>query len=322
MTANARHAGLSLVELLVSLALASLMMIAISELYVRSKVNMNTAQQLAEVRENARYALQIIAADLRRAGFLGEARPPTGPLLLGDLALSLDCAKTAAWGRAVHEAVAGLNDATKDLQRDYRGCIPGSDYLRGDVLAVRYAAPLSDTPWRRAVNAQAPYLFASLEQPRILLGKEVNGALARDPGTSVYALSAAAYHIAPAEEDQNLCGSDDYPALVRRGLDNRGLPRREEITEGIENLQIRIGVDTNSDGIVDSYREPNETRPEHTILAVRIWLLARARCAEIGYVNRERYEFADQILVPNDHYRRELTSTTIALRGIHGIYLP
>lgn len=319
-----RHGrGISLVELLVSLALASIMMIGASELYLRSKMQMNTAQQLTEVRENARYALQVITADLRRAGFLGEARPPAGPLLLTDLPLSTNCDKSTAWARAVQEPVSGLNDATKDVQRDYRACIPNSDYLRGDVITVRYAAPLSDTPWRNTVNTQAPYLFASLVHPRILLGRDVSNALAAEPGTSVYVLSAAAYHVAPAQESEGLCGNDHrYPALVRRGLDNRGLPRREEITEGIENLQVRMGVDKNSDGIVDSYIEPNDTQTEHTILAVRIWLLARARCAEPGYFNRERYELANQTFVPNDQFRRELIFTTVALRGIHGIYLP
>ena len=315
-------AGLSLVELLITLALASILMVAIGELYLRSKASMATAQQLAELRENGRYALQVIAADIRRAGFLGEARPPVGPLLIEGLPFPLHCDKTTAWGRALQEPLAALNDGNRDSQHDYRACIPGPDYLRGDVLAVRYGTPVASTPWRSATNAVTPYLFASLTQPRILSGNEINNALARETGTSIYALSAFAYHIAPAQQVDNSCTENDYPALARRGLDNRGLPRREEITEGIEDMQVQIGVDLDHDGSVDIFLEPDQARQEHAIRAVRIWLLARARCSEAGYHNTQRYELGMRIFVPNDHYRRELFSLTVAVRGVDGVYLP
>lgn len=322
MIFRSRHSGLSLVEILISLVLASSLLIATGELYLRSKATMNTAQQLAELRENGRYALQTIAADIRRAGFLGEARPPTGPLLISDLPHLTDCNKTTAWGQALQEPLIGLNDGLKDIQRDYRACIPTRDYLRGDVLTVRYGSPVENRPWHSATSAQTPYLFASLVQPRILLGEQVSTALAREPETSVYALNAFAYHIAPAQESHEVCDGENYPALARRGLDHRGLPRREEITEGIENLQVKIGVDTDSDGSVDRYVEPHDLQPDHIALAVRIWVLARARCAEAGYLNGQRYELGDLIYVPNDHYRREMFSLTVALRGIHGVYAP
>lgn len=314
--------GLSLVELLITLALASALMIATSELYLRSKASMTTAQQLAELRENGRYALEVIAADIRRAGYLGEARPPVGPLLIENLPHSLNCDRTITWGQALQEPIAALNDRLKDTQHDYRACIPATDYLRGDVLAVRYGAPVSEAPWRNTTRSLTPYLFASVEKPRILVGSEVSKALAQEPGTSLYALNAFAYHIAPAHESYSHCGEDRYPALARRGLDHRGLPRREEVTEGIEDIQVQIGVDRDHDGAVETFLDPGQARPEDSVRAVRIWLIARARCGEAGYHNTQRYELGSRIFVANDHYRRELFSLTVALRGIHGVYLP
>lgn len=322
MTHPSRSSGLSLVELLVTLALASALMVATSALYLHSKVSMTTAQQLAELRENGRYALAVIAADVRRAGYLGEARPPAGPLLIENLPSSLDCDKSTAWGRALQEPVAALNDRLRDVQHDYRACIPTNDHLRGDVLTVRYAAPAPGAPWSNNTGSLAPFLFASVEKPRILTGSEVSKALAAEPATSVYSLHALAYYVAPAQEAGSTCPDDHYPALARRGLDNRGLPRREEITEGIEDMQILLGVDRNGDGSVESFLEPDQTRLGDTVLAVRIWLIARARCSEMGYHNTQSYNMGNRVFIPNDSIRRELFTLTIALRGVHGVYLP
>lgn len=313
--------GLSLVELLITIALSSSLLVATSALYLRSKATMTTAHQLAELRENGRYALAVIAADIRRAGYLGEARPPAGPLLIENLPSSLDCDKSTAWGHALQEPIAALNDQLRDDQHNYRECIPTNDYLRGDVLTVRYGAPVPGTPWNHNTSSIAPYLFASVEKPRILTGNEVSKTLAEEPATSVYSLNAHAYYVAPAQEANSTCIDDHYPALARRGLDNRGLARREEITEGIEDMQILLGVDRNGDGSVESFLEPDQTRSGDTVLAVRLWLLARARCSEMGYHNNQRYNLGNRVFIPNDSIRRELFTLTVALRGIHGVYL-
>lgn len=105
----------------------------------------------------------------------------------------------------------------------------------------------------------------------------------------------------------------------------------EELVEGVENMQLRFGVDTSAggDGTIDEYRTAEEVLAGATdeaviddnwraVLSVRIGLLIRS-AARAGVPNGSRtFRVIDTDVTPaatNDGAIREVYETTVALRN-------
>jgi type IV pilus assembly protein PilW len=90
-----------------------------------------------------------------------------------------------------------------------------------------------------------------------------------------------------------------------------------EIVPGVEDLQIEFGADLDDDQNADYFVQPGTAIPAgDQIVAVRVWILARAEQQEPGFIDNRTYTYASRVgLTPNDPFRRLLISKTIALRN-------
>ena len=67
-----RHAkGLTLVEMMVAMLIASFLIFGLLQVFTASKASYQTAEGLARVQENARFALDFLQRDIRMAGHFG-----------------------------------------------------------------------------------------------------------------------------------------------------------------------------------------------------------------------------------------------------------
>lgn len=66
-----RCAGLSLVELMVAIAISSILLAGVGNIYVGNKTSYLVAEENARMQENARFALDALAKDIRMAGYRG-----------------------------------------------------------------------------------------------------------------------------------------------------------------------------------------------------------------------------------------------------------
>jgi type IV pilus assembly protein PilW len=90
----------------------------------------------------------------------------------------------------------------------------------------------------------------------------------------------------------------------------------EEIVPGVEDLQVRLGVDTNGDTNIDQYVEPGAVPANADVISATIWLRIRAEEREVGHVDGTTYDYADITAVtPNDNFRRILLTKTIHIRN-------
>src|SRR5690606_21928152 len=64
-------AGLSLIELMIALAIGSLLILALVEVFAASRAAYMLATGLARTQENGRFAIDILQRDLRMAGHAG-----------------------------------------------------------------------------------------------------------------------------------------------------------------------------------------------------------------------------------------------------------
>jgi hypothetical protein len=259
--------------------------------------------------------------EISHAGYLGEtvlsesitgAAPP--------IAANFTCATNNQWGRMIAQPIYGMNDTLKLSETaDYSGCINKKDYLRGDLLAVRAMSRHTISPQEATdtSNKHRLYFLSSLEQGLIFQGQDYHQNKLDTHLQSLHEVQASVYYIASAiGADTITCSNEQsLPALFRETLNSQGKPQREEIAQGIENLQAQYGIDTDGDGSVNQYKNgsPNLNWPE--VVSVRIWILARASCPESAFTNTETYRLGDQEFTPNDHYRRLLLTTTISLKN-------
>lgn len=71
-----KQAGLSLVELMVSIAISMTVLSGVVQVLVVSKSNFVTEKELATLQENARFAIKFMADEIRMAGFTGCSSTP------------------------------------------------------------------------------------------------------------------------------------------------------------------------------------------------------------------------------------------------------
>jgi len=116
----------------------------------------------------------------------------------------------------------------------------------------------------------------------------------------------------------------DVPALRRKAFGNVNAASvgesmtDEELVAGIEDLQLRFGVDHDGDGSIDGNAAPGAVPAGATVVSVTVWLRVRAEDAERGHVDRTAYRYGDMgaDFVPDDAYRRIVVSRTVALRNV------
>ena len=63
--------GFTLVEIMVSLVISSILMIGVIQVFSNSKRNSKVNEAVSRVQENARFALEAIITDFRKAGYVG-----------------------------------------------------------------------------------------------------------------------------------------------------------------------------------------------------------------------------------------------------------
>jgi len=116
------------------------------------------------------------------------------------------------------------------------------------------------------------------------------------------------------------------PSLFRVELSSSGDLSAEEIAYGVDNLQIKYGVDSSGDGVVNRYYDASDidstdaAKPNwEDVIVTRLWLLVRAECPETGYTNDNTYAMGNEDYTPADTagrgYRRKLYTSTIHMRN-------
>ena len=334
-----RAEGLTLVELLVAMSLGLFVIGGVAAAYVANQRTRAELERDSRQIENGRYAVQLLADELRHAGFLGEFDPrgmPAPAALPGVCSSDLDLLRTAFTA-----PVDGGDDAAGGL-----ACLPGLK-PGTDVFVVRRASTcVAGTAGCAAVSAGEPYLQASLCTDPDELGS-----------TSIddrFALSTVAAELDRHQRDcttpaalrrylvrvyyvatENASG-DAIPTLKRAELGAGGFVV-EPLVEGVDNLQLEYGIDADATG--GGSPEQYSTDPSafgacsgaacienwRNVTSVKIHLLARNTEPSPGFSDARTYVLgltdagADNEFGPfRDGYRRHAYSTVVRLNNVAG----
>jgi len=66
-----KHRGVTLVELMIAMVISTIVLLGVATVYSSTKRSYKVQEEMARLQENARYAFNAMASDIRGAGFIG-----------------------------------------------------------------------------------------------------------------------------------------------------------------------------------------------------------------------------------------------------------
>lgn len=314
--------GFTLVELLVSMLLGLLLIAGMVSAYLNASRHYAYEEQMARMQENGRYAMRVLSREFAMAGFYGGI--PSG---VGITAASVgtDCS-AGDWALDARNPLDLINDYTGQSPPVSQHltaftCLDTSAIaLNTDLVAIkRTAAEASlqrgipaatltsstvDAWYLRVVSGVTP----AWEKLRPIDLRSRGRAL---PSLSYWEAISRIIFIRSYSEELR----DDIPSLCMETLAGDALTARC-LVEGVENLQLEFGIDTDEDGIPNRYlAAPTAAEMEHAV-AVKIHLLLRSIRTLSGHRDDKTYRLGAKVLpAAHDAYLRRVLSSTVLLRN-------
>jgi type IV pilus assembly protein PilW len=345
------QAGLTLIELMVSITIGMLMVAALATLIANQSSTRAEIDKSGKMIENGRYAIQTVANDLQMAGYWGElsTAPPT-PGALPDPCDVTIASLTAAMGLHVqgynYDTAADTVPPASTLEACVKNHQPGTDVLvvrrvDPDMSAVETAGNIDLTKTTTGqVYLQTGMDSATGTSLSAVLGAGADAAtnattfsLKKKNKTSVANLRKFVVHIyyiskCSVEVAGSCTGADNgspIPTLKRVELSvSGGVPdwSKATIAEGIENLQVDYGVDSlpaapAQDGAADGADVKASALAFGTwpdAMTAKVHLLARSTEKTAGFQDTKSYVLGTNVVAAtNDGYHRHVFVQSVRL---------
>jgi len=345
-------AGFSMVELMVAITLSLLLLTGVVAIFSSSRVSYETTSQLSRVQETGRFALEQLSRHIRSAGFRGCARQPNfvSTALADGTALPWDFMGGAV--RGFDGAASGFVPELDDSVSDTDGLVSGSDILvvRGarveavpTVVTADMANPqaplvVASTAGFRpagevvmAYNCEAQSIFFAVPSGNSLIhgvGGMEDGPANAVASTSypfrvndeVVPVETVVYYVARSPGSVATPGSDPPDNTLPEGTNSlwrrAGVEDAQELVQGIEQMQVEYGIDSNDDRIVDNYVVATAATNWQQVIAVRVGLLVRSVDQYGTDTDGRTYQVLNTSVPPfRDRRLREVFSATISIRN-------
>jgi len=340
--------GMSLLEILIAMSLSLILMAGVFHILSSSKRTYGLQAELAGLQENARFLVDEMSFNLRMGGYFGcSGSPPVG-MTRQPFVNSTDGQQPAT----------KLRIATKDNQGNYllkttqlAKNVPGSDILSLSFLGKPIELPPGwnqttiTKEFSKTTNVIAFDPNESSEIPAA--GESI--VISDCGGSDIYKVQAVNVGAATITLQQTLQRPYRWPVEIFNSatptryqvvaLDKNGdgdaednddgfglfkfssdAPNGELFIEGVENMQLRYGVDTDGDGAANRYDSLPTTG---NVVSVRITLLMRTANRRYDIYEAQNTDFeldTDLIYNPSTRkfeigYRHRLFSTVIQVRN-------
>lgn len=340
--------GLTIIELMVGIAAGMLIVAAMSLLFANNSRSRAETERASQKIENGRYAMELLATDLEHAGYFGGLDPQklTLPAAKPDPCTTDVTAMKAALG--VH--VQGYDDGAGGLT-----CI--SDVRPGtDVIVIRRAstcaAGVGSCPALPANTVAFQESSCSDSTVTELSSADVNNHYRLSKTAADFTLhkrnctslaGVQKYLVRIYFVANNDKAGDGIPTLKRAELGVSGVTpafATTSLVQGVDNLQVEYGMDTNGDGNPDAYSASPDaykgctaaTAPTcvgywSSVVAAKVFVLTRNLERSAGYTDTKTYELGrvahpdtgsgnPKTIPPfNDNYKRAVFQELVRLQN-------
>ncbi|MEH6518576.1 MAG: PilW family protein [Halioglobus sp.] len=326
-----RSRGLSLIELMVSILLGVILSSGIIAVYLESKRNYAAEEEMARIQENGRFALELLKRELSMAGFFGgyfvAEDSMNGESLTGG---GEECVATGEWALDVTTPLEVINNFNNswvtNTPTTLAGCVPTNSWVKAgsDVLTVKRTSAkptMFEGLLVDGAKARDSQYYLKVEQygdtKEWFYDPSVADDFAADPNDveEYWEMYAKIFYI----RNWSVAVGDGVPALcVRELIQNEMATTDRCLVEGIEDMQIEFGVDSNADDVPNTYTpDPNDM---NQVVTARIYLLVRSlgELVSTENANTKTYQLgldSGVVTTANDGYMRQMFSTTVLVRN-------
>jgi type IV pilus assembly protein PilW len=301
------EAGFTLVEIMVALALGMIVVAALTIVFNNASRSRKEVERTGRQIENGHYALRVLADDLKHAGYFAEFKPD---VLATPVTKPDPCATdTDSLKAALPLFVQGYDDPTGAFAPT---CV--SDVRAGtDIVVVRRVstcvrgaadcdATVAGTPYFQASLCGNATELASTSSGDWYALDTIDANLNRTQRNCTTAADVHRYLTRIYFIANNDVAGDGIPTLKRAelgvGAGGATVFKIVPMVEGVENLQLEYGLDTDNDGA------PNQFTPDpdshacagsacvanwRNVMAARINLLVRNTEPTPGYDDAKVY---------------------------------
>jgi len=338
--------GFGLVELMIAITLGLFLSAAVIQVFLATNASAKVQDSLAQIQENARFAMRFLGKEIRMAGYMGcssignisvnvIAVPANkvdftlATALVGEDNVAAGNALSAVVGSDVlHIKKASENDvnvtgnmasnnANLQIENNSLGFATGdyvmvSDCLNADVFRI------VNNPDNNGNGNAATTLTHSNGQG---LNSDNNLSKLYQTDAEIFSFESVDYFVRDTGRDT--AGGQPINALYMRRLvaGSGGVTGAAiELVEGVETMQLSYGVDTNADRAVDEYRGGAAVTDWEDVLSVRVSLQLVASDENIvgkaGAANAQSIVGVDGNVITNTDGRfRQIFTNVFAIRN-------
>lgn len=339
--------GLSLVELLVSITIGMLIVAALAVLFSNNSRSRSEIEKSSQRIDNGRYALDLLAGDIQNAGYLAEFDPRQLTLTTAKPDPCLTGAADLTTALPLH--VQGYNDVAANVLTCLTNVKAGTD-----VIVVRRANGCANGAVGCSTPVSGDYAFqASSCSSATELGSSIV--------TNYYVLSSTASAFTRTKKDCTTV-ADNRRYLVRiyfiatQDKTGDGIPtlKRVELVggawsivslvQGVDNMQIEYGLDTDANGSVEIYTPapdaylscsdtttPTCVQQWASVVTAKVTLLTRNADRSDGFTDTKIYTLGhnadgasaasgtEKTVGPfNDAYKRGVYQEVVRFQNVSG----
>lgn len=330
--------GLSLIELMVSIAIGLIILAALSTLFVNQSKIRAELEKSNRMIDNGRYAMELISENLQLAGFYDNYAPSGTPTATPD-PCSLTAIRTATTNLDVLlDHVQGYNasDASSNisaapcsisaktgsdilvLRRASTSSVTAASVAAGVTAGGASATALTNTTYLQVSNCATDsipnYKIASGSASFTTYHKKnctSSGSGVGDGPADLRPFLVQTYFISP----DNVAG-DGIPTLKRVELDHATATFvTTPLVEGIEYMQFDYGLDADADGAPDSYIAAPTATDWPNVVSVKVNIIARNLETTKNYTDNKTYQLgtAGTFGPFNDGYKRHAYTSVVRL---------
>lgn len=351
-----KQQGLSLVEILVALVISLFLLGGIVQVYIGNKTAYRFSDATSRIQENGRFALDSISTDSRMAGFWGcisfqgdrdgdgqfsddnpdiqnHLNPASGNYNANRhdfidqpaITATVNDGLNGSDSLSLRGAKPGQSVFVANLTQPGSGSIQVSannSFQTNDIILITncYTADIFEASGINT-NAGVTTISHNVNAPANTPGNtnlntcagvgthcllDKNDAPFTPQNAAAFSLQTVTYSIQPS-------GSGNGEPSLWRSVNNND----EELIEGIEQMQVLFGVDTDADGTPNQYLTSDNVANLNQVTALRVSLVVRSENDGVLDDN-QTYTFNGQNINAPDRRLRQVFSSTIALRNRAG----